>query len=247
MIAAAAMGDPNASIPTPQPVHYRPMFGAFGSALHDVGHVRVAGGARESGTCGSSSSRSRSSPVKNTRTIGKKRHDLQRLPCREIEVDPETYEVRADGELLDVRAGERAADGAALFPVLMLEITRRLEIDARVRAARRRARRCRSSCARRAGCARGSKAARRSGSCCRAARCCAAAICFVADDGRVVEVVAAPEALLHVAMRRRRRRSRAPPTTSATATCRSRSARAALRLAADHVLEQMLRRPRRDA
>ena len=42
MIAAAAMGDPNASIPTPQPVHYRPMFGAFGGALRDVGDVRVA-------------------------------------------------------------------------------------------------------------------------------------------------------------------------------------------------------------
>ena len=48
MIAAAAMGDPNASIPTPQPVHYRPMFGAFGKALDDVGDVRVEGGAEES-------------------------------------------------------------------------------------------------------------------------------------------------------------------------------------------------------
>ena len=50
MIAAAAMGDPNASIPTPQPVHYRPMFGAFGTrAERDLGDVRFAGGAREAG------------------------------------------------------------------------------------------------------------------------------------------------------------------------------------------------------
>ena len=61
MIAAAAMGDPNASIPTPQPVHYRPMFGAFGKALAHVGHVRVEGRAEESARCASSTSRSRSS------------------------------------------------------------------------------------------------------------------------------------------------------------------------------------------
>src|SRR6267142_2317661 len=81
MIAAAAMGDPNASIPTPQPVHYRPMFGAFGRALRtSVTFVSHAA-------------------VKNPRTLGKKdmiHNDW--LP--KIEVDPETYEVRADGELL---------------------------------------------------------------------------------------------------------------------------------------------------
>ncbi len=49
MIAAAAMGDPNASIPTPQPVHYRPMFGAFGKALAHVGDLRVEGRAEEPG------------------------------------------------------------------------------------------------------------------------------------------------------------------------------------------------------
>ena len=62
MIAAAAMGDPNASIPTPQPVHYRPMFGAFGGALRDLGHLRVAGGADEPGGARRSGSPSRWSP-----------------------------------------------------------------------------------------------------------------------------------------------------------------------------------------
>ena len=61
MIAAAAMGDPNASIPTPQPVHYRPMFGAFGKALAHVRHVRLEGRAEESAPCASWGSRSRSS------------------------------------------------------------------------------------------------------------------------------------------------------------------------------------------
>ncbi len=98
MIAAAAMGDPNASIPTPQPVHYRPMFGAFGGGLRHLGHVRVAGRARES-----RARRAGPAPpleaVRDTRRIGKK--DMVHndwLPA--IEVDPETYEVRADGELL---------------------------------------------------------------------------------------------------------------------------------------------------
>ena len=53
-------------------------------------------------------------------------HEEQRPRCREIDVDPETYEVRADGELLDVRAGERAADGAAVFPVLACELGAKL-------------------------------------------------------------------------------------------------------------------------
>ena len=72
MIAAAAMGDPNASIPTPQPVHYRPMFGAFGGALAHVGDVRVAGGARRIRRCASSACASRWWRCANTRTIGKR-------------------------------------------------------------------------------------------------------------------------------------------------------------------------------
>jgi urease subunit alpha len=98
MIAAAAMGDPNASIPTPQPVHYRLMFGSFGRALRtSVTFVSQA-------SLGSSAlmNLQLSKPleaVRDTRTIGKK--DMVHNGYRpRIEVDPETYEVRADGELL---------------------------------------------------------------------------------------------------------------------------------------------------
>jgi len=99
MIAAAPMGDPNASIPTPQPVHYRPMFGTLGGACAatSVSFVSQAGFANGIGaTLGL---RKRLVPVKNTRSIGKR--DLvhnDHLP--EIRVDSQTYEVRADGELL---------------------------------------------------------------------------------------------------------------------------------------------------
>jgi urease subunit alpha len=90
MIAAAAMGDPNASIPTPQPVHYRPMFGA--KAVTFVSKAALK----------NSSLRKLKKPlvaVKNTRKIGKK-HMVHNDYQPEMRVDPETYEVRADGELL---------------------------------------------------------------------------------------------------------------------------------------------------
>jgi urease subunit alpha len=98
-IVAAAMGDPNASIPTPQPVHYRPMFAAFGkartrSALTFVSRVSI-----EDGLAARLNVERALVAVENTRTISKKsmiHNDL--TPA--IEVDPETYEVRADGELL---------------------------------------------------------------------------------------------------------------------------------------------------
>jgi urease subunit alpha len=98
MIAAAAMGDPNASIPTPQPVHYRPMFGAFGRALR-TSVTFVSQAALKNPAIASLGLARPLEPVKNTRTLGKKdmiHNDW--LP--KIEVDPETYEVRADGELL---------------------------------------------------------------------------------------------------------------------------------------------------
>jgi len=98
MIAAAAMGDPNASIPTPQPVHYRPMFGAFGRALR-TSVTFVSHAALKNPAIASLGLARPLEPVKNTRTLGKKdmiHNDW--LP--KIEVDPETYEVRADGELL---------------------------------------------------------------------------------------------------------------------------------------------------
>ena len=98
MIAAAAMGDPNASIPTPQPVHYRPMFGAFGRALR-TSVTFVSQAALADPALASLGLARPVEPVKNTRKLGKK-HMLHNDWQPKIEVDPETYEVRADGELL---------------------------------------------------------------------------------------------------------------------------------------------------
>ena len=98
MIAAAAMGDPNASIPTPQPVHYRPMFGAFGKALQ-TSLTFVSQAAFQSEAIAALGLNRPLVAARNTRNIGKK--DMVHndwLP--RLEVDAETYEVRADGELL---------------------------------------------------------------------------------------------------------------------------------------------------
>jgi urease subunit alpha len=97
MIVAAIMGDPNASIPTPQPEYFRPMFGAYGRALTETSVTFVS-------QAFASSSRShgfsrRFLPVRNTRNIGKRSMILNDYAPR-MEVDPETYEVRADGMLL---------------------------------------------------------------------------------------------------------------------------------------------------
>jgi urease subunit alpha len=98
MIAAAAMGDPNASIPTPQPVHYRPMFGAFGKALA-TSVTFVSKAALKNPAVIRLKLGKRLVAVKNTRKIGKRDMKLNdALP--KIDVDPETYVVRADGELL---------------------------------------------------------------------------------------------------------------------------------------------------
>jgi urease subunit alpha len=97
-IAAAAMGDPNASIPTPQPVHYRPMFGAFGKAL-TTSVTFVSQAAYENREVHRLKLAKPLAVVSNTRRIGKKDMKLNDAMPR-IEVDPETYEVRADGELL---------------------------------------------------------------------------------------------------------------------------------------------------
>jgi urease subunit alpha len=98
MIAAAAMGDPNASIPTPQPVHYRPMFGAFGKAL-TTSVTFVSKAALKNPAVAKLKLSKPLVAVKNTRKIGKKDMKLNDLTPR-MEVDPETYAVRADGELL---------------------------------------------------------------------------------------------------------------------------------------------------
>jgi urease subunit alpha len=97
MIAAAVMGDPNASIPTPQPEYYRPMFGAFGRALTEssVTFVSQAALARTEAL----GLAKKLLPVTNTRNIGKHSMILNGATPH-MEVDPETYEVRADGRLL---------------------------------------------------------------------------------------------------------------------------------------------------
>ena len=96
-IAGAAMGDGNASIPTPQPYVYRPMFGQYGQALDSTSVHFVSQAGVETAALGGL--RRRLDPVSGCRTLGKK--DLKWNDATpEIEVNPETYEVRADGELL---------------------------------------------------------------------------------------------------------------------------------------------------
>ena len=99
MIAAAAMGDPSASIPTPQPVHYRPMFGAFGAAMDATCITFMSKAAVAAGIPAELGLRRRIEAVKNTRTIGKK-DMVHNAGTPTIEVDAQTYEVRADGVLL---------------------------------------------------------------------------------------------------------------------------------------------------
>ena len=99
MIVQAMMGDANASIPTPQPVHSRPMFGQFGRAMAPLCVSFVSNAAAERDVAGRLGLSRRVLPVVGTRGIGKAQMKLNdALP--EISVDPETYEVRADGELL---------------------------------------------------------------------------------------------------------------------------------------------------
>lgn len=99
LIAAAAMGDPNASIPTPQPVHYRPMFGAFGVTAAATSMIFLPQAAVEGGVPANLGLRKRIGIVKNTRNIGKK--DMIHNAYQPVmEVDPQTYAVRADGQLL---------------------------------------------------------------------------------------------------------------------------------------------------
>jgi urease subunit alpha len=98
-IAAAAMGDPNASIPTPQPVHYRPMFGALGKALTSTAVTFVSAAALDDGVAARLGLARRAVAVKNTRAIGKASM-IHNAATPRIEVDAQTYEVRADGQHL---------------------------------------------------------------------------------------------------------------------------------------------------
>ncbi|MDW6024631.1 urease subunit alpha [Mesorhizobium sp. BAC0120] len=100
MIAAAPMGDPSASIPTPQPVHYRPMFGGYGKAITNSSVTFVSKAALDAGLKSKLGVEKEMIAVENTRGgIGKHSMVLNDATPN-VEVDPETYEVRADGELL---------------------------------------------------------------------------------------------------------------------------------------------------
>jgi len=99
MIAAAPMGDPNASIPTPQPVHYRHMFGAYGKARHNTSITFVSKAAFDNDIKSQLDLKSVVRPVGKTRAIRKSDMVLNDYQPQ-IEVDSQTYEVRADGELL---------------------------------------------------------------------------------------------------------------------------------------------------
>ncbi|MFP4538233.1 MAG: urease subunit alpha [Dichotomicrobium sp.] len=99
-IAAAPMGDPNASIPTPQPVHYRPMFGAFGRALTESSVSFISRTALEIGVGETLGLAKPVLAVENTRSRLSKADMVLNDATPAMEVDPETYEVRADGQLL---------------------------------------------------------------------------------------------------------------------------------------------------
>src|ERR1700754_2561498 len=96
-IAAAIIGDPNASIPNPQPEYYRPMFGAFGRSMTESSVIFVSQAGLESSN--KLDLAKKLLPVSNTRKIGK-RSMIHNSATPQMEVDPETYEVRADGRLL---------------------------------------------------------------------------------------------------------------------------------------------------
>jgi urease subunit alpha len=99
MIVAAPMGDPNASIPTPQPVHYRYMFGALGSAVKKTCVTFISEAARQSGVPQALGLQKVTLPVRDIRSK-KKQHMILNDATPRVEVDAQTYEVRADGELL---------------------------------------------------------------------------------------------------------------------------------------------------
>lgn len=98
-IVLAAMGDPNASIPTPQPVHYRPQFGAFGRALADSSVSFVSQAALDAGIAQALGLSRRVLAVRGMRTL-RKTDLIHNNAMPHVEVDPQTYEVRADGVLL---------------------------------------------------------------------------------------------------------------------------------------------------
>jgi urease subunit alpha len=99
MIAQAPMGDPNASIPTPQPVHYRPMFGSMGKARTSTSLTFVSQAAQSAGVAQKLGLQSQTAVVKNCRKVNKT-HMINNDYMPDISVDSQTYQVHADGELL---------------------------------------------------------------------------------------------------------------------------------------------------
>jgi urease subunit alpha len=102
-IAMAAMGDPNASIPTPQPVHYRPMFGSFGGAIAKGSLTFVSQAGLQSGIADRFGLKKTLSAVRNIRGV-RKQHMVHNAYLPKMEIDPQTYAVRADGVLLTCEA-----------------------------------------------------------------------------------------------------------------------------------------------
>lgn len=108
MIAYSLMGDPNASIPTTEPILYRPMFGALGSAKYSTSFTFTSRLALEKGLERKISIKKKLVPVKNCRKIGKKDMVHNNLTPK-IEIDPETYEVKVDGKIATVKAADKLA------------------------------------------------------------------------------------------------------------------------------------------
>ncbi|OUS08242.1 urease subunit alpha [Rhodobacterales bacterium 52_120_T64] len=105
-IVMAQMGDPNASIPTPQPVYSRPMFGAFGRSVENSAVIFTSAAAHDDGIAGKLGIAKQTVPVENTRGGISKASMILNNATPEVEVDPETYEVRADGVLLTCEPAE---------------------------------------------------------------------------------------------------------------------------------------------
>jgi urease subunit alpha len=114
-IAAAPMGDPNASIPTPQPVHYRPMFGAFGRARTGTSLTFVSDAALKGGIGRKLKVAKRLVAVENTRGKLRKKSMIHNGATPKIDIDPETYAVVADGELLVCEPAEKLAMAQRYF------------------------------------------------------------------------------------------------------------------------------------
>jgi urease subunit alpha len=114
-IAAAPMGDPNASIPTPQPVHYRPMFGAFGRAKLGTSLTFVSDAAVSGGLARQLKVQKRLVAVENTRGKLRKKSMVHNGATPQITIDPETYAVTADGELLVCEPAEKLAMAQRYF------------------------------------------------------------------------------------------------------------------------------------